>query len=439
MRKRFTVGFRRLDGDLYEVLRGSAFALITKVFAALAGFAMNVAVARLLGAQEAGLFFLGYTVVLVGATLSRVGLDQTVVRFTAGYQASGEWGKIRGLYRTAITWTTIAGLSTACLIFISAPGLANTIFGKPDFADVLFVLAPVVPLLALATLHAYALQGLRMIVKSMLILNFVAPAGLLVLAVVLIPQGAEAVAMLYGLSSALALGLGAVWWHGVLPRWSGQICKADKSELLASCGPLLAAAVLTLMVAWSSQLMLGIWGSSSDVAVFSAAQRTAALCGFILIAVNSISAPKFSAMYRAGQHVALHRTVVHATRLSLGVGAPVLLTILIFPGEIMLLFGPEFVGGAGPLQILAVGQFVNVATGSVGHLLAMTGHERVLRNSVFVAATVSVGFGVALIPSFGCMGAAVATAVGVAIQNLLCWWQTRNLLGINTLRIWGRI
>ena len=88
------------------------------------------------------------------------------------------------------------------------------------------------------------------------------------------------------------------------------------------------------------------------------------------------------------------------------------------------------------LRILAFGQLINVATGSVGYLLSMTGHERLLRNTVLIAAVVSLGGGLTLIPAFGLTGAALATATGLAVQNLLCVWQVRRVLGFNTLAIW---
>ncbi|WP_462323225.1 hypothetical protein [Halochromatium sp.] len=69
----------------------------------------------------------------------------------------------------------------------------------------------------------------------------------------------------------------------------------------------------------------------------------------------------------------------------------------------------------------------------------MTGHERLLRNNVLVAAVVALGMALVLIPAFGLLGAAVATATGMAIQNLLCVWQVRRVLGFNTLAIWQRV
>jgi len=52
------------------------------------------------------------------------------------------------------------------------------------------------------------------------------------------------------------------------------------------------------------------------------------------------------------------------------------------------------------------------------------------------SAPIVLALGFALIPPHGIMGAAVATACGVALRNLLGVWQVRRTLGFNTLAFW---
>ena len=113
--------------------------------------------------------------------------------------------------------------------------------------------------------------------------------------------------------------------------------------------------------------------------------------------------------------------------------------MMVFPQWLMGLFGPQFQSGAVALMILAVGQFIGTAVGSVGSLLSMTGHEPQLRWNVFIGAVLGVGLGVLLIPDYGLIGAAIATSVAVASKNLLCVYQVNRLLGFNTLAIWRKI
>ncbi|MEA3275992.1 MAG: flippase [Pseudomonadota bacterium] len=432
---RLLTRFRRSDADLKEIVRGSAIAFGVKILAAGSTFAMNVVIARQLGATEAGLFFLAYTIVLVAAAIGRIGLDNTFVRFIASYHANNEWAEINGLYRTGIRWAFLTSLGIAGLLWVLAEPLASAVFGKPAFADVLRVMAWGIPLMALFTLHARALQGLKRIPQAMFVLSAAAPLTLLALALVTSPSNATASGWLFVAATVGTLSLGRYWWKQ-LPETLGDRKRTERRELLASCLPLLAVVALNQTATWSSQIMLGAWSSSADVAVFNAAQRTAMLTSFVLVAVNSIAAPKFAAMYRMGEHDALRRTAQNATRLMILLALGPLALMLTLPDWILSLFGEEFSRGATALQILAIGQFINVATGSVGFLLSMTGHERLLRNNVLAAAAVALALGAGLIPSFGLLGAAVATACGIATQNLLSIWQVHRALGFNTLAGW---
>ena len=99
------------------------------------------------------------------------------------------------------------------------------------------------------------------------------------------------------------------------------------------------------------------------------------------------------------------------------------------------LFGQEYTQAAHLLQLLIIGQFVNVITGSVGFLLNMTGHEKDMRNVVFFSGPLALGLGLFLTPIYGTTGAAVATAFALASQNLLAVFMVKKRLGFNTLNL----
>jgi O-antigen/teichoic acid export membrane protein len=93
-------------------------------------------------------------------------------------------------------------------------------------------------------------------------------------------------------------------------------------------------------------------------------------------------------------------------------------------------FGSDFAGGGPALQFLSIGQFVNVATGSVGVLLVMSGHEKAYRNIQIVAACIVVGLSYALIPTYGAAGAAIGAAAALIVQNVLFGYSVWAKLGI---------
>ena len=87
---------------------------------------------------------------------------------------------------------------------------------------------------------------------------------------------------------------------------------------------------------------------------------------------------------------------------------PVLLICLLLPDFLLGIFGPEFICGKQILIILCVGQFINVSTGSVGQILAMTNREKLLRISVLSGTVLNLLLNITLVPNFGMEGAAFA-------------------------------
>jgi O-antigen/teichoic acid export membrane protein len=98
-----------------------------------------------------------------------------------------------------------------------------------------------------------------------------------------------------------------------------------------------------------------------------------------------------------------------------------------------LVFGPPYEAAYVPMIILLVGQLVNSAAGSVGALLNMTRYEMETAKGMAVAAGVNVVLNFALIPVWGTIGAALATAVSLVTWNVLLWWSVRKRLGISSL------
>ncbi len=423
------------DPHLREMIVGSAIGMSVKVLSAVSILFMNIVVARFLGANETGLFFLAFTLVTIIAAVGRLGLDQSIIRFVAAARENNEIDRLHGVYRKSISWVAIASICLAVLASTNVTWLVENYFPQPGFEPVLRSFLIAIPLIALYTMLAQAMQGLKKIAKSLLTLNVLMPIALLLLMLLDPVYTAEAAAGHFILASLFALCSGLYFWHQSVPK-TEKIESFSSSQLWRTSTPLWAVVILSQLVQWSSQLMLGAWSTAENVAFFATAQRTAMLTSFVLFAVNAIAAPKFAALHEKGDIDGLKRIAIWSVRLMMLVAAPTLMVMLLFPDWFMSFFGDDFRAASTALMILAIGQFINIATGSVGYLLSMTGREREVLNNTLISAVVAIALGVILIPSYGLLGAAVATATAVASQNLMGVYQVRKHLGFNTLVFW---
>jgi len=155
------------------------------------------------------------------------------------------------------------------------------------------------------------------------------------------------------------------------------------------------------------------------------------------MAVNSIAAPKFAELHASDPRDDLPRVVQGSTQLIFWASFPVTLIVLLLAGPAVAIFGSEFHDAALVLRILLIGQFINCISGSVGWLLQMTGYERPFQHIMLVSVLVTVVLDVALIPTYGAVGAAIGNAVGSICANLWCVYYIWRTQGILTLHVPG--
>jgi O-antigen/teichoic acid export membrane protein len=421
----------KLDLHMREVARGAVVAFILRVIGAGLTFTFNVVLARFLGADGAGIYFLALTLTTIATVFGRLGLDNALLRFTAAGAAVGDWAEVKGVYRAGMSVAVRAAIVATLLTAAAAGWLSHVAFSKPELTGPLRWMALAIIPMVLALLHAELLKGLKRIAESVLISGVSIPALSLVGLLVLAPRwGISGAVWAYAAAGALTAVV-AIWlWRRATPQGQGAQGSFARDRLLKTSLPLLWVKSMNMAMGWTATIVLGIWATSADVGIFNAASRTVLLGGLVLMAVNSIAAPKFAALYRQGDLKALNSLARNSAKLMIVIASPLLLVFTLAPGPVMRLFGPEFVAGAPLLMVLAIGQFVNVATGSVGYLLIMTGHEKLMRNSVAIAAALNLALNLVLVPIAGAMGAAIATATSLATLNLVATYYSWSRLGI---------
>lgn len=412
-----------------ELLVSAGFAFAIRIVGAISGFAATFFIARALGAAESGYYFLAFTLVTVLAAVARVGLDKTVLRFTSG---SPEYAV--DVIKKAILLIVAISLPSVLISYYSAEFISVTVFSKPALAPVIQKMAIGILGLSALTITAMALQGLRKVSASIFVLNIAVNLILIVFLYFWGVKTAVSLASLYSIGAVVIALIGSILFYIYRPRVASSTI--SWKILFASCLPLWVVVIMSQMVQWSGQFVAGVYVSSELVAQLAVAQRTAMLSSFVLIAVNLVVAPRFAALYRQGELAKLESLAIKSVKLVGLFALPVIGVMLVFPSFLMGLFGDGFTSGAHLLQILAIGQFINAMTGSVGFLLIMSGHERDMRNVTLISGSAAMLLTWVLTMHFGITGAAVATAIAVATQNLLAVYFVKKRLGFNTLAVW---
>ncbi len=429
---------KNADSHFSELIRGSGLALFLKIAGIAVTYAFTYIITRSFGASVNGLFNLAFAVLTLATVIARAGLDTAMLKFTAAYHAEDRPEAVKGAYLDATGIVFSIGLVVTLIMYWLSDTLAASLFHKPGLADYLRLFALLVIPYSMIMVNSECLRGIRRI-KWYLFLEGIGVnlfGSVFLLAMLAGGGTASSLARSFGLAVAVLFVISTVAWLRA-SGWRGlRVARpVGIRELLFTSLPMLLANVLMKVMGWIDTIMLGMLRPAEDVGIYNIALKISMLTKLTLNAVNSVIAPRFAAYYRKGDMASFIRTSDHATRLIFWTSAPVLVLILLIPGPLTGLFGPEFTAGATALVILTVGQFIASISGSVGYILNMTGHQVIQQNITIVSIVLNVMLNFVLIPRIGMTGAAIAASAGLAFRNLASVVYIRKKLHFTTVFI----
>ncbi|RZV58233.1 MAG: flippase, partial [Flavobacteriaceae bacterium] len=81
---------------------------------------------------------------------------------------------------------------------------------------------------------------------------------------------------------------------------------------------------------------------------------------------------------------------------------------------------------------LCLGQLINAMSGSIGEIMLMTGRQIPYQNIMLVALILNIVLNFTLIPLYGILGAAVATAISIAFWNISGAVYLKSKIGVES-------
>lgn len=390
----------------------------------------SVLAARALGASEAGYLFLGMTLLTVGSAVCRLGFDARIVRSYGAHGISHEANRVLGL---AVGASLFCALLIGATLFIYADPIARHVFAKAEVAPVLRYTGLAILPLTLLNHLGFAFQGVHRAVMNVFAQNLgYLLFGFLAFSVLYLWLGitldAEQGALILFVAIMISLGLAfAIWMRQ--PGTTFRVSFKTQWPEVKSNANLWVAMLMTLAVAWSGVLIGGTFVSAAELAQTAAAQRVAVLVVFVLLVCDMFVAPRYARLYAAGEIGQMRRMAKLSTWGMLAISLPLTGAMIYFAAPIMAIFGEGFAVAGPVLIVFVLGQLVNVATGSVGQLLTMCGHEADYRRVTILAGVSTVALTFLLAPPFGVMGIATAMTIGIAMQNIFGYLAVHRQLG----------
>ena len=420
-----------------QIARKTILSFLLKIFQALFSFTTTVLLARMLGAKGYGIYAYAFAFVTLFSIPVQIGLSQLIIRETAKGIAKKRPEVIKGIWY----WAIRIGIFSSLVLLICI-GTIFAFLKRNEFGleETFFWALLLVPIFIFSNIWGASLRGLHKIITGQLP-EFIIRPGLFLIFLCIInfifhKNLTPSQAMVLQVAAAvIALIIGGGLFFRNIPSFVYSACPSyEGNKWFNSLLPLTFVAGMWMINSHIDIVILGIFKSPFEVGIYRIASQLALLSSFALQAVNIVIAPHIAGLYAKREMDKLQHLATRSARTVLTFNLLVAIFFLSF-GKIFinLLFGKEFVWAYIPLLILLGGQLINSATGSVGFLLNMTGHERDSSWGMTLAAGINIVLNFFLIPLLGAKGAAIATAVSMITWNIVIWWLVRKRLGINSL------
>lgn len=410
--------------------------MLIKTSGTLATFALSMALAHVLGISEFGIYSLVVSAIMVLSIPIRSGIHTLATRETSKAltdETPSAIGHLLGWSNRLILIYTVASFIAVLLLW--------AVIGQSDFLDGLLIAIISVGTLSLTLRNAAILRGFKRFAKGTSPDILIRPVGqLALLAVILLvitwPHAtAQAGLVAFTGASIIACLVSVIWLRREL---------SGAGDVWGDTGPApipWRKALLFLTIAGGGQilfghidtLMLGALGEPEQVGAYRASVQISMLLIFILTVVNQVLQPNLVRLYRLKDISGMQKLVSDSSffmfmaTLVLGAG------LMIFAAPLIdVTFGSSYTIASTALQILVVGQVLNVFFGSVGTILNMTGMEKEAVTSIAIAIIVNISLDLVLIPLFGMVGAASASALSIFVWNMISRHYVKTRVGIES-------
>ncbi len=432
-RARQLLAGRNLRASLVRAALGSAGILAVSRILVLA---VAVVLARLLGATGYGIYAYAFAIMSLLTVPAEAGIPTLLMREVAASDGRGELGMLRGAVIRGLQFVLTAATLVSGLGLIALWLVAGRLDDVQISTNLIMLL--ILPLAAVGKTITYVLRGLRQILLGLSVELLLRPSIVLALGLGLLIAPEALHQPQYAMASQLAaVTIVAIVAAVSLQRATHRIHLNAPPQYrtlhwLKNALPFTLIGSAGIINNQADLIMIGWYRPPEDVGIYRVAVQGASLIPFGLQAIGASVAPQIARLYGSSDLARLQRLLTRSAQAITLTALPLTVVLVIFGDNIIgWLFGQDFIDAYAALSILAIGQLVNAAMGTIGILLNMSGHERQVAKTLWATAILNILLNIIMIPFFGTIGAAAASTISLVTWNLTLHRIATTHLGLN--------
>ncbi len=411
-----------------EFAKKTIFSFVLKILGLALSYAFIVIVSRYFGAESYGRFSIAFTVLNVFALVFALGIPDATIKIVSDQSINSKF-HFRKTSMSLLILSAIVG----SLILYALSGVLSDFYKDESLKRYFIISAISLTPLILLRLNFETLRGKKEIIRFGFlshIIPFFAASIIVLIAFYYFNVIEDSIIIsAYALGVVIAFVLSIFW---IKKADNSKLKKYSAKQLMHYSFPMLATSSFIFIMGWTDTLMLGYYNDKVDVGVYNVVIRIARIAIIAITSINLVLAPKISELYGNSQLDEMKQLITKSTKLIFIITVPLVIVIMVANKLVLSIFGEEFLIGGTALIIVMMSQLFNAISGSSGQVMNMTGNHKKLRNFTIYSGILNISLNFLLIPLYGIIGAAIATASSIIVLNLSSAIFVKRKLGIVT-------
>ena len=425
---------RAYERNMLQTAKGGSFMAMGNMFAYGSRFVIAFFLARLLGAEDYGVYNLAISAAAIVSGIATLGLHSTMVRYVAMQVKMQDEEAVWGTIQIGVGLSFVASLLMSAGLYLLAQPVAEHLFNAPQLAPFLQLFSWFIPFATVSSVLVNVAEGFKRMDYSALAKSGVLFVSRLVLIGILSISGLTAYKAVFALGLAdVAVTVAILYLLNKEFPFRRPLRQANRGyrEIIRFAFPFWVSSLMTRFRKNLQTLLLGSLNTLTSVGIFTIVSRLNMVGHLIFSSLIASVKPILAGLYRSQDRDQMRHLYQTTTRWTFMSNLPIFMVMALYPEQLLSIFGQSFTGGATALIVVALGELVNSATGICGSIIDMTGRTRLkLVNSV-IWMGLSLGLNVLLIPRWGVLGTATAAFVSISTVNLLRMLEVWFILGIH--------
>lgn len=417
----------------HNLIIKSLLSAVARFIGVALNFVLRILITRSMSVAEAGVLFLLMTLSTGFSLLSRLGLEQLLIKKVAATKDDEQ------AYQAAFLRKSYVFLLLSSIIFIAiwlliSPWARQALFHQEIALSKLLWASITLLAFNIIIINSFYLKAIHRTITALLLPNALPAFSFLLLLAIFWGnhQQNQLIITLYiaslVLASLLSIGLVSQYLFNK-QRSTTQTNIPSLKNLLQNALPLAPISIFSFAMLWSDTLLVGYLMDTYHLALFNIAANLSFISLFFLSALEATIYPR---LINISQHNPEKLTKFFWQATSLVIASLLVITLVmsLLAEHMLWVFKPEYVQAQSSLIILLFAQFLRACSLTFSFMFIIREHVKYLNIVLVAALMINLIANSLLIPEHGMQGAAIATLIanGFLASSIILLFSFKRLL-----------